>query len=174
LLLKDALKKASFLLVLLGIVMLVRDRSRYGKRLRMSKQELRDEAKDTEGNPQTKARVRRFQRDLRRKNMMREVATATAVIVNPTHYAVALRYEQGVMVAPLVVAKGKNYLAARIRKRAIENQIPIIENPPLAQALYKSVDVGQEIPAHLYRAVAEILAYIFKLMANSRPGGSPK
>jgi flagellar biosynthetic protein FlhB len=105
---------------------------------------------------------------MRRKNMMREVATATAVIVNPTHYSVAIRYEQGVMAAPLVVAKGKNYLAARIRLRAIENQVPIIENPPLAQALYKSVDVGQEIPAHLYRAVAEILAYIFKLMGTGR------
>jgi flagellar biosynthesis protein FlhB len=172
LLLTDALKKASFLLLFLGVLMLVRDRSRYGKRLRMSKQELRDEAKDIEGNPQIKARVRRIQRDMRRKNMMREVATATAVIVNPTHYAVALRYEQGLTAAPQVVAKGKNYLAARIRKRAIENQVPIIENPPLAQALYKSVDVGQEIPAHLYRAVAEILAYIFKLMANSRTGGA--
>ena len=91
----------------------------------------------------------------------------TAVVVNPTHYAVALRYEQGTMAAPLVVAKGRNYLAARIRQRAVENQVPIIENPPLAQALYKSVDVGQEIPAHLYRAVAEILAYIFKLMNNT-------
>ena len=95
--------------------------------------------------------------------MMRAVPTATAVIVNPTHYAVALKYEQGGMSAPQVVAKGKNYLAARIRQRAIENQVPIIENPPLAQALYKSVDVGQEIPPDLYRAVAEILAYIFKL-----------
>ena len=84
----------------------------------MSKQELRDELKDTEGNPQTKARIRRLQRDMRRKNMMREVAKATAVIVNPTHYAVAIRYEQGAMAAPLVVAKGKNYLAARIRQRA--------------------------------------------------------
>ena len=129
----------------------------------MSKQDLRDEAKETEGNPQTKARIRRIQRDMRRRNMMRDVAKATAVIVNPTHYAVAIRYEQGAMAAPQVVAKGKNYLAARIRQRAIENQVPIIENPPLAQALYKSVDVGQEIPAHLYRAVAEILAYIFKL-----------
>ena len=167
--LKDAMRKASFVLVLLGIVMLVRERARYSKRLRMSKQDLRDEAKDTEGNPQTKARIRRIQRDMRRRNMMREVAKATAVIVNPTHYAVAIQYEQGAMAAPLVVAKGKNYLAARIRQRAIENQVPIIENPPLAQALYKSVDVGQEIPAHLYRAVAEILAYIFKLMGNSRP-----
>jgi flagellar biosynthetic protein FlhB len=103
-----------------------------------------------------------------RRNMMREVPKATAIIVNPTHYAVALKYEQGSMAAPRVIAKGKNYLAARIRQKAIENQIPIIENPPLAQALYKSVDVGQEIPAHLYRAVAEILAYIFRLMGNAK------
>jgi flagellar biosynthetic protein FlhB len=170
LLVKDAMRKASFVLLLLGLVMLVRERSRYNKRLRMSKQDLRDEVRDTEGNPQTKARIRRLQRDMRRKNMMREIAKATAVIVNPTHYAVAIRYEQGAMAAPLVVAKGKNYLAARIRQRAVENQVPIIENPPLAQALYKSVDVGQEIPAHLYRAVAEILAYIFKLMGNTGPG----
>ena len=155
------------MLVLLGAVMLVRERARYNKRLRMSKQEIRDESKETEGNPQIKARVRRIQRDMRRKNMMREVPTATAVIVNPTHYAVAIRYEQGAMAAPQVVAKGKNYLAARIRQSAIENQVPIIENPPLAQALYKSVDVGQEIPPHLYRAVAEILAYIFKLMNHT-------
>ncbi len=163
-LIHDALKKASFVLVALGCVMLIRERARYSKRMRMSKQEIREEHRDTEGNPQIKARVRRIQRDMRRKNMMREVATATAIIVNPTHYAVALKYDQGSMIAPQVVAKGKNYLAARIRQRAIENQVPIIENPPLAQALYKAVDVGQEIPPHLYRAVAEILAYIFKLM----------
>jgi flagellar biosynthetic protein FlhB len=175
LLVKDAMRKASFVLVVLGVFMLIRERSRYGKSMRMSKQDLRDETKETEGSPQTKARIRRLQRDMRRKNMMRNVATATAVIVNPTHYAVAIKYEQGSMAAPSVVAKGKNFLAARIRQRAIENQVPIIENPPLAQTLYKSVDVGQEIPAHLYRAVAEILAYIFKLMANSRGmGGTGK
>jgi flagellar biosynthetic protein FlhB len=162
-LIRDALKKAAFVLVILGAVMLVRDRARHNKRLMMSKQEIRDESKENEGNPQLKARVRRIQRDMRRKNMMKSVPTATAIIVNPTHYAVALKYDQGGMSAPMVVAKGKNYLAARIRQRAIENQIPIIENPPLAQALYKSVDVGQEIPPDLYRAVAEILAYIFKL-----------
>jgi flagellar biosynthetic protein FlhB len=172
LLLADALKKASYVLLALGAVMLVRDRSRYSSRLKMSKQELRDEAKESDGNPHTKARVRRIQRDLRRKNMMREVPHATAIIVNPTHYAVAIKYEQGVMTAPQVVAKGKNYLAARIRQRAIENQVPIIENPPLAQALYKSVDIGQDIPPHLYRAVAEILAYIFKLMHNT--GAKPR
>jgi flagellar biosynthetic protein FlhB len=165
-LIREALRKASFALVLLGVVMIFRERGRYSGRLRMSKQETRDESKETDGNPQTKARVRRLQRDMRRRNMMRDVSTATAVIVNPTHYAVAIKYEQGAMAAPLVVAKGKNYLAARIRQRAIENQVPIIENPPLAQALYKSVEVGQEIPAHLYRAVAEILAYIFRLMGR--------
>lgn len=170
-LLKDTLRKAASVLILLGVVMLIRQRAQYGKQMRMSKQDIRDEFKEMDGNPQTKARIRRIQRDMRRRNMMREVAKATAVVVNPTHYAIALKYEQGAMAAPQVVAKGKNYLAARIRQRAIENQVPIIENPPLAQALYKSVDVGQEIPAHLYRAVAEILAYIFKLMSNSRPGG---
>jgi flagellar biosynthetic protein FlhB len=172
LLIRDGLKKAAFVLVILGALMLARERSKYNRGLRMSKQEIRDEAKETDGNPQIKARVRRIQRDMRRKNMMREVPTATAVIVNPTHYAVAIRYDQGAMTAPQVVAKGKNYLAARIRQRARENQVPIIENPPLAQALYKSVEVGQEIPPHLYRAVAEILAYIFKLMNHT--GKRPK
>ena len=87
-----------------------------------------------------------------------------------THFAVAIRYQMETMAAPRVVAKGKNYLAQRIRQRAVENQVPVIENPPLAQALYKSVDVGQDIPPHLYRAVAEILAYIFKLMNGKLPG----
>ena len=102
--------------------------------------------------------------------MMKDVATATAVVVNPTHYAVAIRYQVDSMAAPLVVAKGKNYLALRIRQRAIEHQVPIVENPPLARALYSSVEVGQEIPPHLYRAVAEILAYIYKLMHGKLPG----
>ena len=101
---------------------------------------------------------------------MKEISKATAVIVNPTHYAVAIRYQLESMAAPQVVAKGKNYLALRIRQRALEHEVPIVENPPLAQALYKSVDVGQDIPPHLYRAVAEILAYIFKLMNGRLPG----
>jgi flagellar biosynthetic protein FlhB len=101
--------------------------------------------------------------------MMKEVATATAVIVNPTHYAVALRYSLESKGAPMVVAKGKNYLALRIRQRALENQIPLIENPPLAQGLYKSVEVGQEIPAQFYKAVAEVLAYIYRVMNGRRP-----
>jgi flagellar biosynthetic protein FlhB len=165
---QDTLRRSAFVLTVLGSIMLLRERMRYTARLRMSRNEVRDEAKESEGNPQIKARIRRIQRDMRRRNMMREVPTATAVVVNPTHYAVAIRYDQATMAAPLVVAKGKNYLAARIRLRATENQIPIIENPPLAQALYKTVDIGQEVPPHLYRAVAEILAYIFRLMGNKR------
>jgi flagellar biosynthetic protein FlhB len=106
---------------------------------------------------------------MRRRNMMKDIAKATAVIVNPTHYAVAIKYSVEASGAPRVVAKGRNYLALRIRKKAIESQVPIIENAPLAQALYKSVEVGQEIPSHLYRAVAEILAYIYRLMGGRLP-----
>ena len=149
---------------------LLRQRRRWQNDLRMSKQEVREELKEQEGNPQIKGRIRRLQRDAARRRMMQEVPTATAVIVNPTHYAVAMRYVIESMAAPVVVAKGKNYLARRIRERAIEHQVPIVENPPLAQALYKSVEVGQEIPAHLYRAVAEILAYIYRLMRGHGPG----
>jgi flagellar biosynthetic protein FlhB len=150
--------------VAIGCLDFLRVYHRHIKSLRMSKNELRDEAKETEGNPQMKGRIRRLQRDLARRNMMKDISKATAVIVNPTHYAVAIRYEVESMAAPLVLAKGRNYLARRIREIAMEHQIPIIENEPLAQALYKSAEVGQEIPAHLYRAVAEVLAYIFKLM----------
>ncbi len=162
--------KACGVFLVFGAVDLFRQRRRYRKDLRMSKQEIRDEVKETEGNPQMKARIRRLARERLRHQMMKEVPKATAVIVNPTHYAVALRYSLDSMATPVVVAKGKNYLAQRIRQRAMEYQVPIVENPPLAQALYRSVEVGQEIPAHLYRAVAEILAYIYKLMNGRLPG----
>lgn len=162
----DVLWKGAEVFLLVGVFDYFRQIRRFTKEMKMSKQEVRDEAKETDGNPQTKMRVRRLQRDLRRRKMMSEVATATAVIVNPTHYAVAIRYQHDKMSTPQVVAKGKNYLAARIRKRATDNNVPLIENPPLAQALYKSVEVGQEIPPELYRAVAEILAYVYKLMGT--------
>jgi flagellar biosynthetic protein FlhB len=161
--------KAATVFVVFGAVDLFRQHRRYLKDLRMSKQEVRDEAKEVEGNPQIKARIRRLQRDALRRRMMHEVPKATAVVVNPTHYAVALRYDLDSMAAPRVVAKGKNYLALRIREKAIAHEVPIVENPPLAQALYKSVEVGQEIPPHLYRAVAEILAYIYRLMNGRGP-----
>ena len=146
----------------------------------MSKQDIRDEMKEAEGSPIMKQRIRRLRRDMSRRRMMKEVPTATAVVVNPTHYqdrkppadldtyAVALKYDMKSPGAPRVVAKGKNYLALRIRQLAIDNQVPLIENPPLAQGLYKSVDVGQEIPAQFYRAVAEVLSYIFRVMNGRR------
>ena len=168
--LKTLLWRAASLFLAVGLIDLAWQRHRYTKQLRMTKQEVREEAKEQQGNPQIKMRIRRIQRDLARRQMMKEVSKATAVIVNPTHYAVAIRYSLDSGAAPKVVAKGKNYLAQRIRKRALEHQVPIVENPPLARALYKSAEVGQEIPANLYRAVAEILAYIYRLMNGRLPG----
>jgi flagellar biosynthetic protein FlhB len=168
--LKALLWRAAGLFLVLGLVDLLWQRARYTRQLRMSKQEIREESKEQQGNPQMKMRIRRIQRDLARRRMMQAVPKATAVIVNPTHYAVAIKYSLELGGAPKVVAKGKNYLALRIRQKALDAQVPIVENPPLAQALYKSVDVGQEIPADLYRAVAEILAYIYKLMGGRLPG----
>lgn len=162
--LESLLWKASAVFLVFGFVDLFRQKRRYQQDLRMSKQEIRDELKEVEGNPLMKARVRRIRRDMARRRMMQEVPQATAVVVNPTHFAVALKYTMNSPGAPQVVAKGKNYLALRIRQKAIDAGVPLIENPPLAQALYKSVDVGQEIPAQFYRAVAEILAYVYRLM----------
>lgn len=160
----DLLWKAAGLFLAFACVDLFREQRRHSAKLRMSKQDIKEEMKESEGNPQIKATIRRLQRDQARKRMMHAVPTATAVVVNPTHYAVALRYVPEEMAAPMVVAKGKNYVALRIRQKALEHHVPLVENPPLAQALYKSVDVGQEIPPHLYHVVAEVLAYIFTLM----------
>ncbi len=168
--LMELLWKAAGVFLVFGAVDLFRQMRRYKQDLRMTKQEIREEYKEIEGNPQMKGRIRRLQRERARRNMIKQVPTATAVVVNPTHFAVAIRYQLESMAAPVVVAKGKNYLARRIRETAVDHQVPIVENPPLAQALYKSVEVGQEIPPHLYRAVAEILAYIFKLMNGRLPG----
>lgn len=166
--LKDFLWKAAILFLAIGLLDFFRMRRRHMNSLRMSKQEVREELKETEGNPQMKGRIRRIQRDLARRNMMKEVPRATAVIVNPTHYSVAIHYDMEAMAAPKVLAKGRNYLALRIRQIAADHQVPVIENQPLAQALYKSAEVGQEIPPHLYRAVAEVLAYIFRIMQPRR------
>ncbi|MEZ5401121.1 MAG: EscU/YscU/HrcU family type III secretion system export apparatus switch protein [Bryobacteraceae bacterium] len=162
--------KAALLFIVVGVWDWVRQYRRWNTEMKMSKQEIRDEAKESEGNPHAKQKIRRMMREFSRRRMMSDVDTATAVIVNPTHYAVALRYEPGEMPAPKVVAKGRNYLALRIRERALRQQIPIVENPPLAQALYKAAHVGQEIPPSLYRAVAEVLAYIHRLM-RAHSGG---
>lgn len=158
-----------FLLVW-GALDLVRQMRRRMKDLRMTKQEIRDEWKQNEGNPEIKSRIRRLRRDLLRRRMMADVKTATAIIVNPTHYSVAIRYDMQSMSAPRVVGKGKNYLALRIREIAQQNMIPIVENQPLARALYADCEVGQDIPVQLYRAVAEVLAYIFRITGAKQHG----
>ncbi|MEX2301121.1 MAG: EscU/YscU/HrcU family type III secretion system export apparatus switch protein [Bryobacterales bacterium] len=166
--LHDLFWKAASVFVLFGMIDLARQHRKYQKDMRMSKHEVREEYKETEGDPYIRARIRRLRRDMLRHQMMKQVPTATAVIVNPTHYAVALRYDHGSTAVPVVVAKGRNHLALRIRQMAVSHGVPLVENPPLAQALYKSVKTGQEIPPHLYRAVAEVLAYIYRLM-NKEP-----
>jgi len=135
--------------------------------LKMSRQEMRDEAKQTEGNPQVKGRIRRLQRQMRRRQMLKDTEKASVVITNPTHFAVALRYEME-MDAPIVVAKGKDLLAQEIKEVARWHGIAVLENPPLAQALYHTVEVGSPIPAALYTAVAEILAFVFRAQARAR------
>jgi flagellar biosynthesis protein FlhB len=141
--------------------------------LKMSRQELRDELRQTEGNPSTKGRIRRLQRQMRRRQMLRDTEKASVVITNPTHFAVALRYELD-MDAPVVVAKGRDFLAQEIKEVALWHGIAVLENPPLAQALYYTVEVGSPIPARFYVAVAEILAFVFRAQARVRQqSGAP-
>jgi flagellar biosynthetic protein FlhB len=138
------------------------------RQLRMSRQEIKEEAKQTEGHPMIRSRVRRLQRQMRRRRILKDVARASVVVTNPTEFAVALEYRPEEMAAPVVVAKGQRLLAQQIKREANWHGIPIIENPPLAQALYRSVEVGQAIPAKLYAAVAEILAFIYRLQGRTR------
>lgn len=138
-------------------------RYQHEENLKMTKQEVKDEFKDTEGNPQIKGRIRRLQLEMARRRMMAAVKEADVVVTNPTHFAVALQFEMEVMAAPEVVAKGCDLLAQRIKKVAEEHNVPLIENVELARALYQTVEIGEEVPVQLYRAVAQILAYVYKL-----------
>ena len=131
--------------------------------LKMTRQDIRDEAKSNEGNPEMKSRVRRVQRDMAKRRMLTAVKQSTVVIVNPTHYAVAIEYHRDRMAAPLVVAKGQDHLALRIRQIARENGIPIVENPVLARALHAGAEIGDAIPAALFGAIAEVLAYLVRI-----------
>ncbi len=139
------------------------------KSMRMTKQEVKDEHKQSEGDPKIKARLRQIRNERARKRMMAAVPKASVVITNPTHYAVALKYELGDTGAPKVVAKGADLLALRIREIAEENDVPIVENPPLARSLYATVEVDREIPPEHYKAVAEIISYVFRLKGKMRP-----
>ena len=139
----------------------------FKRSLRMTRQELRDEAKESDGRPETKSRIRKMQQQIARRRMMHKVPTADVVIVNPTHFAVALKYDQKNMRAPRVLAKGQDLVAANIRRIAEEHRVPVFESPKLARALYKSTDLDREIPAGLYVAVAQVLSYIFRIRTLS-------
>ncbi|MGO8920485.1 MAG: flagellar biosynthesis protein FlhB [Stellaceae bacterium] len=137
--------------------------------MRMSKQELKEEHKQAEGDPMVKARLRQIRMERTRRRMMAAVPTASVVVTNPTHFAVALAYEMGDKGAPKVVAKGADLIALKIREIAEENDVPVVENPPLARSLYASVEIDDEIPQEHYRAVAEIISYVFRLKGKLQP-----
>ncbi len=143
----------------------------HSQKLKMTLQEVRDEMKDTEGKPEVKSRIRQVQQEMAQRRMMEKVAEADVIITNPTHYAVALKYDHGAMSAPLVVAMGKDLIALKIREIAQFHEIEIFEAPPLARALYANCKLDQEIPGHLYFAVAQILAFVFQLR-NAREYGT--
>jgi flagellar biosynthesis protein FlhB len=146
---------------------------RYYQGLRMTRDELRQEMKELEGDPQLKAHIRSQQREMARKRMMAEVPKADVVVTNPTHFAVALKYDGEKMGAPQIVAKGMNVIAQKIRELADEHHVPVLEAPPLARALYRHTDIGDQIPAALYTAVAEVMAYVYQLNQYFSAAGAP-
>jgi flagellar biosynthesis protein FlhB len=167
--LRGLLWKAAAIFLFFGAADFFRQYRKHTSSLRMSKEEIKEEMKRNDGDPHIKNRIRRLRRELLRRQMMKEVPKATAVIVNPTHFAVAIRYDAETMSSPVCVAKGKNWLALRIRQVAVRSEVPIVENPPLARALYDAIEVGRAIPPEFYRAIAEILAYIYKMMGRQLP-----
>jgi len=150
-------------LIILAIVDFFYQRWQYEEDLKMTKQEVKDEQKQTMGDPQVKSRIRSMQLEMARRRMMEAVPEADVVITNPTHFAIALKFNAEEMIAPRVLAKGAGHVAQRIKEIATAHQIPLVEDKPLAQALYKMVELGDYIPAELYRAVAEVLAYVYRL-----------
>ena len=156
------------IIVLFAIIDFFFTRHYYFKSLKMSKQEIKDEYKNMEGDPQVKGRIRKIQMQMHQKRMMNDVPEADVVITNPSHYAVALRYDNERDIAPKVVAKGIDFMALKIKDIARENDIPIIENPALARSLYSQIEVDQEIPGEFYKALAEIFSYVFELKKKKR------
>jgi flagellar biosynthesis protein FlhB len=142
----------------------------YEKNLRMSKQEIKEEYKQVEGSPEVKSKIKQRQRQISMKRMMQQVPKADVIITNPTHFAVAVKYDAKVSDAPIVIAKGQDFIALRIKEVGKENKIEIVENKPLARNLYDTVDVGQAIPPELFQAVAEILAFVYSLKGKGSVG----
>ncbi len=158
--------KIAIVYLVVGIADLVYQRHKFKEDMKMTKQEVKDEYKNTEGNPEIKGRQRSKMREASQRRMMQNLPSADVVITNPTHYAVAIKYDANQNAAPVVVAKGEDFLAKRIKDAAKENHIEIVENKPLARMLYANVDVGQEVPPELYQAVAEVLAFVYSLREN--------
>ncbi|MEQ2129572.1 flagellar biosynthesis protein FlhB [Caldanaerobacter subterraneus KAk] len=158
--------RIGIVLIVLGVIDYFFQWREYENSLKMSKEDIKEEFKETEGNPQIKAEIRKKQRQISTRRMMQDLKKADVVITNPTHFAVALMYDSEVNDAPVVVAKGKDLLALKIKEEAEKLGIPIVENKPLAQALYNSTEVGQMIPPELYQAVAEVLAYVYSLQGE--------
>jgi flagellar biosynthetic protein FlhB len=146
----------------------------HAKQLKMTKQEVKDESKETEGRPEVKARVRQLQLQASQRRMLEDVPKADVVITNPTHFSVALKYDQDRSSAPMVVAKGADLIALKIRSIALESNVPIFEEPPLARAIYGTTEIGEEIPAPLFLAVARVLAYVFQLARTQSPERVPR
>jgi flagellar biosynthetic protein FlhB len=155
--------KFGFLLVIVGVLDYAYEKWQYEENLKMTKQEVKDEYRQSEGNPEAKSAVKRRQREFARRRMMAAVPKATVVVTNPTHFAVALEWDEVKMEAPVVTAKGADLVAKRIREIAQEHGVPIMENPPLARTLYAKVELDQSIPPNLYAAVAQVIAFVYKL-----------
>ena len=160
--------RAALALLFLSIFDLLYQRWQHEQDIRMTREEIREEMKRTEGDPEIRRRIRRVQRELSQARMMKAIPEADAVITNPVHLAVAIKYDYEVMDSPYVVAKGERKIARQIREIAEEHGVPIVENPPLAQALYKNVEVGEAIPMEFYQAIAEVLAYVHELTNRYR------
>lgn len=161
------IRQAAIALLILAVLDFGFQKWKYEQDLRMTDEEIREEIKSTQGDPQIKARRRRVQKQIASQRLMADVPKADVVVTNPTELAIALRYDPTTMKAPVVVAKGAELVAARIRKIALENGIPIVERKPLAQALYKNVDIGKPIPVDQYAAVAEVLKYVYQVRKKS-------
>jgi flagellar biosynthesis protein FlhB len=174
-LVSELLWRSAAILAVLAVIDYIVQRWQYERNLRMSKQEIKEEMRQMEGDPIIRGFLRRKQREAGRRRMMDAVPSAAAVVTNPTHIAIALSYDRGKSVAPVVVAKGARLMAERIREVAREHGVPVVEDPPLARTLYKTVDVGEMIPPEMYRAVAEILAFVYRLKPNkpSSVAGTP-
>jgi len=159
----------SLAMLVLAAIDFTYQRWQHNKDLKMTKQEVKDERKQTEGDPKVKSRIRQVQREMAARRMMAAVPDADVIITNPTHIAIAIKYESGEMFAPQIVAKGAGLIAERIKGIALENNIPVVENKPLARTLFKTTEINDFVPADLYRAVAEVLAYVYRLKGRHKP-----